>query len=474
MMIEVTSKRAGAWGLYVFPPTSVLPAFAQWVHDEATAWATEFLRIMAVARLNNAMVDDGRVDQQRLVLRDAVRALGMLARACDLPIPAFAPWAVPLRKADNGPDPWVNLWGEPPVAGEERPATTTAREVLDQGEGDPRAPFWRTYGGAWRPEVLRLVRGNSSAARDAANVLLELHTRFSLPYDGIAVERSYGGEAPDPTRSAYTGGVETLSRDDNGTACPSAGRSDEWRCVLWSLAEPAAGAAAQDFYLSAVVPMKWQWELLLRVEENLRNLGSVAGVVSVSREYVAALNLATAWASGLRLPEQVVQQVARDQAARFTPTTEEELVDKVGEGALAAGASGALGPATPLALIAGAVILGLRMLQDAIGRPLMYPVDPWGRREPLVQSPFLSGVVEGDHYVAPTITIPAAPRYPSAEEYGLGRGFLGREVFTDESNGGVGGTRAPPAATGEAASGGGGGVVEVFGLGLLLKMLGLF
>lgn len=464
MMIEATSKRRGAWGLYVFPPTSVLPAFAQWIHDAAAGWVAEFMRVMFDARAAGIMRDGGPLDAQRAAMAAATRALGMAARAMDTPIPTFAVYAVPFRKAENGPDFWVNLWADPMPVGSPRPSTTTAREAIDQGPDDPRNVYtWGTFGGTWRPEVIRLVQGNSTTVRDAVNVLLDLHLGYWLTVDGLPLVRELA-EAPDPT---FNG--EVLSRDAHAWACPSAGSLDVWRCVAWSVATPPFGAASSDVYLSAVVPVAWQWQLFERVEQNIARLGSVDGIVTASREYCAALNLAAALAAGVAVPERVVQQAAQEQQRRFQPTREDELLTSAAEAGVQSG--------NPVGVFIGGALLGLQALQDAVGRALQYAVDPWGQREPRVAKPFLSGEVSGNYYVAPSISIPAAP---PGVPYPTGAGaWGGREVRTDElgepgAPGGAGGRPAVMAPTEGAAGGGGVGEVAGWGVGLYLlaKLLG--
>lgn len=458
-MIEVRDKRRGAWGLYVFEPTPVLPAFAQWVNDAAPGWAADLVRVVADARASGVMRRGGDESVQRRAIRDAYRACGNVARACDCSSATFAPYAIPYRKADNGPDPWVNLWADPMPAGAPRPATATAREATRQAD-DPREATWGTYGGTWRRDAVQLLRAASPEAGAAANLLVDLHYRFGLTLGGELVENAYTDEAPDPTRRG-----SRASRDNRGVTCADGGGSSAWACLVWSVSTPPFGAADSDVVASCVVPLAWQWALMERVADNVSSLGSVAALVEASREYVAALNLATALASGVPVPERVVQQAAQDQQRRFRPTREEEALSQAGEGLVETG--------NPVGLFIGGALLGGEALANEIGRALQYAVDPWGLREPAVRNPFLSGEVSGDLYVPPTHEV-APP--PPGGGFVDGRTFLNnaREVFTEDGvYGGGGGTPARPSPTSAPSSGGGAEPVAVgVGLYLLAKLAG--
>lgn len=472
-MLEVERLRRGPWGLYVFPPSSVLPAFSQWVHDQAAPWAARLVDVVREGRRSGVMRDGGGAypDQARRVL-DAARAVAELSRACDLPVPAFAPWALPLRRADTGPDPWLNLYGAPPDA--------TAREALEI-DGDPRHLTWRTAPGTYRVEAAQLLARASSDVGAASNTVTDFHHRVWITEDGRIVDRT-AQAVPPPTGPDG----EALTPDMTGVACPPgtapapAAPGDAviveapaawlvdtaWRCVGWSVWTPGALRASRDVRASVILPLAWSWRLCEAAADSVERLGSIGAVVTASREYVAAMNLAAALAGGVRVPSDLVAQAAREQLARYEPSDVDRALQSAGEAAMQSG--------NAYAAALGAIVYGFGSLRETVGGALQYAVDPWGRREPFIQSPYLSGDIQGSNYVAPTLAIPAAPPAPP---FGLGRTTVEglraqrdaarrRATLTPRAREQLAQPDAP------AASSGGGEVLTLGGLALVARLLG--
>lgn len=390
--------RAGPWGLYVSPPSPLLPVpWAAWIHDQAPAWGNEFLRIVRQARAVGAM--DGApasLNNATLFLGEATRALGQLARAIDTPVPILWPYAVRVYKADTGPAPWPALWCD--IAGMRDERSVVRNDIC---------------AGVWRAETMRLVTRDDAHVRDAAYTELQLTWRYWLGENGTAAVR---GIAPPPPPSRGVAlphdpyARQTLDVDRSAWSCTAPGLSGPWGCISWQLYWPGATEAARENHLSASPPLLWHWQLIDGVAADLEALGSVTELVERCRQFCVMKNLATCKAAGLEVPGELVGLIARIDAQRWTPDRDlSDVTDMVR-------AVGTL--ATAANPVVGAVIQAAAGVIDILNNALPHAVgefrDNWGRREPIVENPFLTGIIQGEYRVAPTHDVATAPVWPSA------------------------------------------------------------
>lgn len=408
---QTRALRAGPWGIYVFDATAVIPVtWAQWIHDAAPAWASEFVRIVRAARASGEMVPDPALwSRQVTVLRAAYRALGQLARACDLPVPSLGVYAYRVHQRDNGPAPWPNLYGDP-------------LRTDGGGENDPRAMFYGLGTGEWRRRTLTLVGAVNSRVSDAPYTALELHHRLWLREDGTVWDRAEL-TAPNPTQTVMApwdpSARTELEADESAWSCDAPGRPiSAWHCVSYAVWWPGPLEADQSLYLSAVVPLAWHWDVIQGVADELEQLGSVGALVERCRNYVALKNLAEAYAAGVALPVDVVTFMARVSKQRWEADEGLQTLEHAGQGIGAAVAA-----ANPLvgALI-GLVASLPAMLQEIFGNPIGHFRDSWFRDEPLLESEFLTGEIQGEYRVAPRHPVDAAPEGASIIPMGVGGG----------------------------------------------------
>lgn len=479
-LVETPATRAlrsGPWGLYVSPPSPLLPVpWAAWIHDQAPAWGNEFLRIVRQARATNAMNGDpANLTTAALFLRDAHRALGMLSRAIDTPVPILWPWAVRAYKDDTGPAPWEALWCD--VAGLRDERSVVRQDVCS---------------GIWRAETQRLVRSNEEHVREGAYTELQLWWRWWLHLDGTTRERG-SGPPPPPVRGVpvYPGDPtptsNTLSVDRSGWSCTGPGMTGPWGCISWQLYWPGAGEADRSLYLSASPPILWHWRMIDEVAADLEALGSVTALVERCRQFCVMKNLATCKAAGLELPGELVGLIARIDAQRWTPDSDlSDMTQIIGQvGAAAA----AVNP------VVGAVIQAAAGVIDLLNNALPHAVgefrDNWGRREPVLEEPFLTGIIMGERRVAPTHAVDTAPVWPSAlmpmrrggpvvvrgaaeREEHMGDAHGGEETLHDHTPASVPVWMPSPPEEQQGAAAGGGGLALPVGVYALGRMAGLW
>lgn len=367
-MTMTVIRRDGAWQLCT---SRTAGGWVQWINAEAEGWRAEFLRVVRAAR------DAGGLGLDRALgpyVRDAYRALGQLCRACDLPVPACGPYARRLVALDAGPDPWLAMWGEVPVNG-------------------------------WRSASVRLVSTGEPHVAGASNVVMELAKRYWLDLAGNLSGIGTDGTAPNTSQGG----------DSSGWSCAVAGSSGPLHCVSWVAWWPGPLSASRDVYVSAAVPIAWQWELIAAVAEEIAAV-DLEGFVAASRAWVLAKNISAAHALGLETPADILQAAAAELRAHETVDEDLQTVGEVG-GTVAA----AVAAANPLAGVLIALATGLpALLQSLFGRPVQYATDAWGRREPVLESPRLTGTVFEREQTAPTHEVLQAPSWSASS----GGGFV--------------------------------------------------
>lgn len=386
MAFEVLTTR-GPWRL--MRCTSTTPQWVGWVHESAEGWRREVVRILEAAE--RAGVDGpgigANLNNQRLFTRDLHVALGQLSRALDLWMSAFEPWAREQWKWDPGPDPW---------------------------------PGWNLRRALWRADVMRAAQAGTSEVAAAPSVLVELWYRVRLSEAGLLVPPAPG--APADVWMTLDAPETRNGVDARASVCfvpsevepdfrrpPPVSERSVWNCVNYSAWWPGAGAAEQDAWVSALVPLRWHWRMAAAAARRVRALGSVEGVVAASRAWVALKNL-TAVAAVERLtgetfdvPEELVAWTAGNSGPGDWSDTEAH--------GLLMTASRMLGQAGPVGALIGLGVQGIDLIAQQVGTARGYWLDPWERREVHFEEPRLTGILDVERPEPPTHEVRGAPTW---------------------------------------------------------------
>jgi len=379
-----TIASEGPWTLVGTIDTT--PEWVGWVHRDAARWREVVLELVAEGRRLGVEEPGGGQEKWPFRYRQTValtRALGQLARALDLPITCFAPWAWRLMwKLDVGDFPW---------------------------------PGWElANGGEWRVRVLDAARSVEAHVSAAASVRIELDYRVGL---------TEAGEFSAPVPETWGASQTSQGEDWNGRVCvPPPGGQSWWDCIPVSVWWPGAGAAS-DVYVRATVPLKWHWEHAAAAADVIAELGDLEQLVAVCRRYVALKNLkAVAYMHTLQevegrevvqvdVPEDLLLVAASDQlqnlrSVRVAGVDLANAFSRIGETAL---------NAPPVGTIIGAVLIGLAEVLRAFGSAVGVWYDTWGRREPVLEIPRLSGTLSTTLPQAPTHAVAAPPAAPDVQ-----------------------------------------------------------
>lgn len=371
-----TIANDGPWRLVGTLDT--VPEWVGWVHRDAERWRDVVLELAAEGRRRG--LDDPAAGIERWPLRyqltrDLVRALGQLARALDLPITCFWPWARRMWRNDTGPVPW---------------------------------PGWQLENeGQWRVRVMDAAASAEVHVREAANVKLELAHRVGLTYEG---------ELTTPVPDGWGASQTSRGEDWNGRVCPGGATNSWWACIPLSVWWPGALAADRDVYVSATVPLGWHWEMALGAADDIAEL-DVERLVAKCRFYVAGKNLkAVAYMRNLpelqgrqtvtvETPADLVLVGASDSLQNLRPvqvagTDIARVFRSVGETVITA---------PPVGTVVGAVLIALAEVLRAFGTAMGSWVDVWGRREPALEIPRLTGSLNTTMPQPPTHSVLAPP-----------------------------------------------------------------
>ena len=441
MALEIIIRR-GEWNLCRV--TTTTPAWVGWVHDSAPSWLRAVTRILREARAAGIEADATRAlwDVQYRYARELTAAIGQLARAVDMPVPSFEPWAARQWALDAGPLPW---WG------------------------------WQLTGnGAWRAEVMRMAAREEHVAA-AANVQLELHYRVGLSLDGTLVTPLGENEGAPPT---------SRGTDWNSRLCPTGvfgaprtiTEQTWWACIPLQVWWPEAGRADRDVYVSASVPLAWHWQMAAEVAERIIALGTLEELVAACRRWAALKNLKAVKSLRratppvvLAVPEALLNVVRDDELLHVNGTAEQQAFVR---GLQTVGAAVINFP--PVGTIIGVILEGLAAMLQAFGWAVGEWVDVWGRREPVLEVPRLSGKVGTAEGSEPE-HLPETP--DERDRHVMWTDEMQRQQEKDEAQDqanqadkekrGPGGVSpgAQPASAGV-------GVVEIGGLVLLAKLFG--
>lgn len=370
----------GPWSLVGVLDT--VPEWVGWVHRDAARWRDVVLETVGEGRRLGVEEPTGGnakwALRYRLTLK-LVHALGQLARALDLPMSCFAPWARRLLRADAGPEPWPG-WG---------------------------LVNW----GLWRVAVVDAVRGVESHARDAANLRVELWHRVGLTLEGELVT-----PVPDNFGARQT----SRGEDWNGRVCPSGQAATDvswWDCIPLSVWWPGATSADRDVYVSATAPLKWTWDLAAGAADDIAELGNLERLVAFCRVWTAQKN-AKAVAYMRTLPpvegRQTIEVTAPGDLLAVAASDQLQNLQSVRvAGADFSAALRGIGDAIvtlpPWGTVIGAVFIGLAELLRAFGTAMGQWVDQWGRREPVLEVPRLTGGLSVTNPQAPTLEVARPP-----------------------------------------------------------------
>lgn len=364
-----------------------IPEWVGWVHRDAARWRDVVLELVAEGRRLGVEEPGGGAEKWALRYRQTValtRALGQLARALDLPITCFAPWARRMWRADAGPEPW---------------------------------PGWALANwGVWRVEVYRAAASVQARVASASNVKIELAHRVGLTFDG---------ELSTPVPETFGARQTSQGEDWNGRVCaPDAGTPPTWwDCIPLSVWWPGAFDASSDVFVSATAPLKWSWELAAGAADDVAELGDLERLVAFCRYWSAEKNLrAVAYMRELpevagretvdvSVPQDLVLVAASDQLQNLRPVRVAgvdlaNMMSRLGQTVVTS---------PPVGTIIGAVLISLAEVLRAFGTAMGSWVDVWGRREPALEIPRLTGELSTTVVQPPTHTVTAPPPPPDVE-----------------------------------------------------------
>lgn len=372
--------------------TDTVPEWVGWVHRDAARWRDVVLETVAEGRRLGVEEPGGGNTKwalrYRLTLR-LVHALGQLARALDLPVPCFAPWARRMWRADAGPEPWP-------------------------GRG---LATW----GLWRVAVVDAVRAVESHARDAANLRVELWHRVGLTLEGELVT---------PVPDGFGARQTSQGEDWSGRVCPSGQVSADvswWDCIPLSVYWPGAFEANRDVYVSATAPLKWSWDLAAGAADDIAELGSLERLVAFCRTWTAQQNMrAVAYMRTLppvegrqvievTAPGDLLQVAVSDQLQNLQPVR----VAGVDFSAALRAVGDSIVNLPPWGTVIGAVLIGLAELLRAFGTAVGVWLDVWGQREPVLYVPRMTGALSVTNPQAPTHDVAQPPAAPDVEVLGV-------------------------------------------------------
>lgn len=386
MAFEVLVTR-GAWRLMRSRDST--PQWVGWVHESAEGWRREVVRILEAAE--RAGIDGPNtatgayLTNQRLFTRDLHVALGQLARALDLWMSAFEPWARGQWKWDPGPDPW---------------------------------PGWNLRRALWRADVTRAAQAGTPEVAAAPSVLVELWYRVRLSEAGLLVPPAPGApadvwmtlEAPETRRGVDTRASSCFAPTDvepDFRRPPPVSARSVWNCVNYSAWWPGAGAAEQDVWVSALVPLRWHWRMAAAAARRVRELGSVEALVAACRAWIAMKNLAAVAAverltgQTFDVPEELIEWTAGNTGPGDWSDTEAH--------GLLMTASSMVSQAGPVGALIGLGIQGLDLIAQEVGTARGYWLDPWERREVHFEEPRLTGILDVERPEPPTHDVRGAP-----------------------------------------------------------------
>lgn len=393
MTLEIVTRK-GEWNMVRV--TSTTPPWVSWVHDTAPAWLRAVKRIVREAR-EAGITAGSRSDlwdaQYRYTLQ-LTGAIGQLTRALDMPVPCFEPWATQMWKLDAGPDPW---WG------------------------------WQLpNNGQWRSEILRWAQREEHVAA-APMVHLELHHRLGLALDGsLVTPLNQNDGAPQTTRG----------EDWNSRLCPGGvfglpaqiAEQTWWSCIPLSVWWPGGGAASSDVYVSASVPLAWHWQMAAACADRIIELDTLEALVASCRRWTAAKNLKAVRSLRranppvvINVPEELIRVVRDDELLHLQGT---EFQQQLVQGMERVGAAVINFP--PVGTIIGVILEGLAAMLREFGWAVGTWIDVWGRREPVLEVPRISGKLTTSDGSEPE-QVPDTPderdrRAPTPMVFGIGPG----------------------------------------------------
>jgi hypothetical protein len=161
---------------------------------------------------------------------------------------------------------------------------------------------------------------------------------------------------------------------------------------------------------NSLVPLAWHWDVFARVADAVRALGTLEALVADCRAWVALKNLRAVRAMRRATPPVEIEMPEELLAISMSPSQEWSSTDA--SNAMRVVAS-AISIAFPIGTVMGLVLEGFNILAGLIGVARGVWVDPWGRVEPVMEVPRLTGTLAAttEQTLAPTHEVEAAPRW---------------------------------------------------------------
>jgi len=356
--------------------------FKQWTNRPACeSWLSYLATLLEGAdALMGTVALQGEWEAQRDSTREIVRAIGMVSRSLNLPVPVLEPWAKRLWVLDprNG--------GLPSTDVRDRAAV---REFVDT----------RTALGEWASQMMAAMTRGVPGSVELRSWMAEgkpfwfsTVRRVDLALDGTLIDSWLNGAMPDLPNGSF----------DNGWNDCGTGVITGWQCWTGNQWFPGWGSSATEAEIQGIVPLRLHAQMAIDCARRLVELGP-DGIVIASKIWAIQKNAAWALALGQRTNEGILNEITRDLSLRNQVPVEFAAFEGV-----AGVVASLVALANPLVGALMAVVWGIpRLLMEAFGTAVAYQTDPWDRREPVYDYSFIEGTY--DPPVAPSFTVPMAP-----------------------------------------------------------------
>lgn len=347
-----------AWEMVVSRDSS--PPWVQWIdRANASGWIAVLRRLLDAAPPTEAGAVGAVVEEARRQVLAVWRAIGAVAAACDLPSHVFAPYAQTRLLLGNR---------------------------FESGEGFgrtlPSLPPGELYAELW---AAMRAKNSDAYRRVAVNgdpFAPSLVWRVDLRRDGSLWAEHLAAVDPPGSGRAENSCV--------GVGAPVGGGLSSWDCWTWREDLPGPLSADRTVRVVGLPPLRVFLAAGHEIAARIVALG-VDGVVTESRAYALTKNLLTARAIGVELPEDVLLFAARAEAARRSSPFSVNVLAGLGAG---------IGPVVGVlasnpvlgALVGAGMGLG-QLLFTIFGQAQGYDVDAFGRREPVLETTWISGQI---------------------------------------------------------------------------------
>lgn len=387
------------------------PPWVQWIdRPNAEGWIAVLRRLLDAPPPTEAGAVGAVVEEARRQIVAFWRAIGAVAAACDLPSHIFAPYAQTRL-----------ILGNRFESGE-----GFGRTLPSLPPGELYAELWAAMRGKDSAGYRRVAGGDPFAP--------SLVWRVDLRRDGSLWAEHLAAIDPPGSGTAENACV--------GRGAPIGGGLSSWDCWTWREDLPSAISADRTVRVVGLPPLRVFLSAAHEIASRIVAAG-VDGVVTESRAYALTKNLLTARAIGVELPEDIALFAARaEEARRSAPFSVNTLA------ALGAGIGPVVGVLATNPVLGALVGAGLglgQVLFTIFGQAQGYDVDAFSRREPVLETTWISGQLSPP--LAPSQVLEVPPTVGGGTLFLPGQGaLLGewnvREARRSES------PSAPPAASG--------------------------